>query len=392
MPDRHGPMRTVLGRYMNEANNGVIEAGGIAVGAGEVGLMPEDATWFGSSAEIDPETTALIVPSSVRVAGEIPRSGTMAHIHGAGIGATSVDMPRMGYRMNAYADLVEEPFGTVERSPFYPHGSWVPGVGEDETSVVNFPLMPGRFMADRHGPMRDDGEVVVMLGEADPEDVFGVSAEEMPGERIERGATVETENTVFVGPGELFVEIDDVEIEELFDSGVMTPLGGAGFGMAMLTTPSAEVAGQDANPVIALDTEDLLTREETQQLIGEASAAETDSVEWIEGPSQTDFIEGPSQTDFIEGPSQTDFTIDELLLGTEPDLEMFTGIISGEEAPWGITIGVVRGTPDDHVIVAGVSTRPVGSEDGMEAIEEDENVIANLSFMLLESVSRLESE
>ena len=49
------------------------------------------------------------------------------------------------------------------------------------------------------------------------------------------------------------------------------------------------------------------------------------------------------------------------LLGTETAIESFTGVVSGREGPWWASVHVARGTPDDHVVAAGVQRAPLGT-------------------------------
>jgi len=223
-----------------------------------------------------------------------------------------------------------------------------------------------------------------------------IGMEELPedAEMVEEGDTVEAENISLASLGDVglnppFTDTDepisldeplfpdDPLAPELFDAGAQAPIGGAGFGMGVLSTPSATVAGQDANPIIQVSSEDLLTRDETADLLSNAGISDADSIEWEAGPESVS--------------AESDYETPELM-GEEAELELFTGVVSGGEAPWGVTLGIARGTPDDHVITIGLNRRPVGTaEGGLEAVQADQHVVDNMAEMLAETVPELQS-
>lgn len=366
MPDRHGPMRSGLGWFVVEANGGDIGDGGVVVSTGEAGVE-STLPYLSNEPEADPESTSLVVPVGTRAGGEIDSDSTALNV--------------AGWELDAEEVTLTERSWIVSPGEIYTQGLWVP---EDSSGEASDPIdrgwWPKEYTPDQSVSDRmDGGQVVVPLGEQEPSDLFGEFDDEVPGETVDAGESVETESTAFLDVGTQFVEIDDVESPEvIFDAGAAIPMNGSGFGMGVLSTPSATVAGQDANPIIQVSSEDLLTRDETANLLSNAGISDAESIEWAAGPES---VEAESE---YEPPE---------LLGEETEIELFTGVVSGSEAPWGVTLGIARGTPDDHVIAIGLSRRAVGTGDGgLEAVQSDQHVIDNMAEMLAETVPSLSAE
>jgi len=188
---------------------------------------------------------------------------------------------------------------------------------------------------------------VVLFGTGEsPAESFG---ETDAFEPVEEGTALETENTVFVMPGDRVIPDEAIPKADLFDAGVAAPLSGATFTMSVLSTPDASVLGQSANPLVGLDTDALLEREETQRLLDRAGVTDADSIEWLAGPTRID----------VDGGNVS-------LLGeaSASGVESFAAVLSGAAGPWLVFAHVVRVTTDDHVVVLGLHRRAIGTPEG----------------------------
>ncbi|MFC7133196.1 MULTISPECIES: hypothetical protein [Salinibaculum] len=100
-----------------------------------------------------------------------------------------------------------------------------------------------------------EGKVVVLLGEHSTEELFGLSAEEMPGERIEEGdsfvrSSGSTNPFLVAAPASTNLHPEDQSfLDDVYESGVSTRIGGLTYGLGVLSTPAGEVAGQSVNPI-----------------------------------------------------------------------------------------------------------------------------------------------
>lgn len=206
----------------------------------------------------------------------------------------------------------------------------------------------------------EEGQVLVAPTETSPEEMFGLSAEEMPGKRVETGETVSTgEGTVIVvdsggltaGTGDA-AEPVSARPKETFDVGSPIPLGGASFGMGVVSTPTAEVGGKKQNPFATKDIETLLQSEQATSMLSQAGLTDGDDVEWLRGPNPATFREG-KDPDHIE------------MLDEEGEFKSFVGIVNGDEGPWGVGLHVARVLTDgEAVIAAGGQRTPVGTAEG----------------------------
>jgi hypothetical protein len=179
-------------------------------------------------------------------------------------------------------------------------------------------------------------------------------------ERVESGSSIDTQGTVFAGPSDLLFPEDAFDErqfpDDAFDQGVALPLNGEPLGLGVLATPTASVGGEEANPLVDMDTAQFLRREATRSTLSDSGLSDADRPEWLGGP-----------TPFPE-PGVYDGSID--LLGTSTDLETFGGVLSGEDGPWAAVLFVARVTDGDHVVAVAGVTRPVSTADGGMALVE----------------------
>ena len=179
-------------------------------------------------------------------------------------------------------------------------------------------------------------------------------------ERVDAGRSIETADTVFAGPGDVMFPSETREEtrfpSDTYDRGVAVPLAGSPFGLAALSTPTASVGGQEANPLVDMPTTELLQHDAATGVLADAGITDAAEAEWLAGPEQY-----PDRDDWIFG-DDWDGTAE--VLGTETDLEAMHGVVSGDDGPWGTVLFVARVTDDDHVPAVGAITRPVGTVDG----------------------------
>lgn len=200
-------------------------------------------------------------------------------------------------------------------------------------------------------------EVEIMMDRA------GVDELPKEAELIEPGEEIETEGTMFLGPTDVMVQNNPTPSQasrDIYDTGVSLYGGGSTFGLGALTTPDASVGGESANPIVGMETEELLQSGAGRRMLARAGLTDADEVEWVAGPKTFD-PDGPA----VRYPEPT-------LVGEETIPETFGGVVSGEDGPWGIVVSIARRTDDDHIIAASVIRRPVATPDGgMDGLREN---------------------
>jgi len=196
--------------------------------------------------------------------------------------------------------------------------------------------------------------------------------------------TIDTANTVFAAPGDVVSAGDKggdkFDPKSVFDQGVMLPLAGQPYGLGALATPDASVAGQSANPLVGMDTAELLQHDAAKRVLAETGLTDAETVEWLAGPEAADTQSIGGRSPFVD---------------TETELESFVGVVSGEDGPWGVFLTVARVTDDDHVVAVSATTRPVGTVDGgMERMAAGQfmhgKLMDRLGEFSVEAIDRLE--
>lgn len=186
------------------------------------------------------------------------------------------------------------------------------------------------------------------LGEGhSPEGVYGVSAEEMPGERIQEGETIEAKGKVFTGILGSIIHPDDQSFLEssipIQPKAKPAPLRGSTFGIGFFSTPAAEIEGESLNPISQLGLRNILRSPRARGMLRDAGATDADDVEWLQGPEEA-----------------LDAAEEEIVfLGKKTELKTFTGLVSGDVGPWSVAVHVARvNVESDIVIGAGVQRTP----------------------------------
>lgn len=375
MPDRMGPLRTTTGRFVERVNGGRISEGGVVARGDDLGVEGLTLPFLEGAPTVPGSQVGVLAPAGIRAGDGIGAGELMAVVEG-------IDEATVGGG-TAFAAPLEDVLA--------PSG-WL--VGDGEPFDRSSPLLDGASpkidesspLLDKASPLLDrSSPMLCSLGELSPDEVFGLPAEDLPGEPVGSGETF-TGNNPFLAvpvPGDLTGQSPfEMEASRLLDAGVAAPLDGASFGLDVLATPNASVAGQSANPMVGTETVELLHRPEARRMLRRAGVTDADEVEWLAGPRA--FGDGEGKTFVSGGQVPTTF------VGTETGLEHFVGVVSGNDGPWGVGVHVARVTDDDHVLAAGVHRVPVGTPDG-GFMEFDHTVrMRRGSRLTVETIARLE--
>jgi hypothetical protein len=242
------------------------------------------------------------------------------------------------------------------------------------------------WMPDRHGPLKeeippslwipstnwvpeDPGSigVVVETGEQSLEEVVGVSAEAVDAEPVESGAEFDPESTMIAHrPGRTWADRHGpMRAETVFGAGFPAPLGGATFGIGVLSTPTAEVGGEVQNPFASEDLETLLGGSRAKSLLRQAGLDRAEEVEWLAGPMEVT-EEAVTEALGDDGAEVAD-TWPELgslsVLETDAEARSFAGVVDGGEGPTAVGLHVARVRSDGNTVIAAVVHRtPAGGE------------------------------
>ncbi|MGM0590741.1 MAG: DUF6517 family protein [Halobacteriota archaeon] len=380
MVDRMGPLRTVMGRFVERINDGRISDGAVVISAADLGVKEVPFGLFEGAPTAPGDLVSVVVPAGTRsIKIESPSiEQTMILAPGEAFGEKPLE-PAQGAAVGV--DRV------VGLNDLLPDQSWAP-------NAVKIGHLPGSgWLTERarHEKIEISVEKVerakvapVSTGSDAWGDAFGDVDADLPGRRLEPGEAFGPAETLVAMTGTALLEgwPDDGPPKSWpktldFDDAVPAPapMGGVTFGVGILSTPSASVGGESLNPLSRLATLDLLQQDEARKLLARAGITDVDEAEWTEGPDPISPADGPSTV---------------TLLGTETEIESFVGVVTGDAGPWGVGVHVVRIDEDDHVIVAGVHRRVVGSaEDTMAALRQGDDVV-EARKLLVETVGQLE--
>lgn len=367
MAEHRGPLQSPLGRFVERVNGGRISSGarlvtGVEMGFEELlveGLEDSPAVPGGSVSTVVPAGARAIkiefVPDPANLLALVPGPALAAD----GDAVTSTE----GYRLDA--------------GSFFPPGARAIKIADvmsvDAADVAAW-LSPRN---PEDGPTFDpEGTAVVLFsGERPPSELFGTREDEPDWTPVEAGESLDPATTVFaIGGQELFDADEAATWDAVFDAGVPAPLSGATFGMAVLSTPNATVAGESVSPLVRLDTSDLLRSESARRLLGQAGVSDAENIEWLAGPERIEVEDEMSVTVFGQA---TD------------GMELFGGVVSGDDGPWRVLVNVVRATGEDHVIVTGVHRQAVGTAESGGTLT-DPDTVQQTRELMADAVARLE--
>lgn len=382
MVDRMGPLRAPLGQWIEGRNGGAISSGALIASGADIGVEGARIEQLAGAPSVAGDGMSVVVPAgarSIKIDFVAP-SDLLVLVPGRsmdpGAGNDVVYDPGGGN------DVVDAAYAT-DATTFFPGGGRaikIADMGEPTTEDVLAWLTPGSKPVGEFS--MEDATVVAFTGEQSPADLFGDESESA-FRRVEPGEAFQKGNTLFVMPGDRVIGKDEKSLqpERLFDAGIAAPLSGATFTMTVLSTPDASVLGQSANPLVDMDTDAILERDETQQLLKRAGVTDADAVKWLAGPVQIDA--GGSESVSVFGKE------------AESGIETYGAVVSGADGPWQIVAHVVRVTTEDHVLVVGVHRRPVGTPNGGEMDEPatlaDTRAVENGRELMRAAVERLQA-
>ena len=337
MPDRMGPLRKLPVRFTARVNGGVVSDGAIVVDGGDLGIGELALPGLGGLGPVPGERATILAPAGIR----------------EGDGVEPRDILVLIPVAAGETDEV-----AVEGGRFFegPVGAFLPGTDwqtAGETGPPSDRWWPKRY--DPGSAPSAESPVLIALGDEEPGSVFG-TADTGNNPFLTGNNPFLTGNNPFLTGNNPFLvaapasvvefEGDGWEMADVFDAGWPAPLGGATFGLSVLSTPDASIAGQSANPLVDLDTDELLQREEAQGMLAQAGITDADDLEWLAGPTRIADVEGPTTVS---------------LLGEETELESYTAVVAGGQNPWWVGLTAARATPDDHVIALGMQRAPIGT-------------------------------
>jgi phage tail-like protein len=332
-------------RYAATANAGRADDGAMVVTAGDAGVESVTLDAVEPPLTVDGGDASLLVPAGVRA--DEDRPGVLWLL------------PAGDPDRSAPVRVPSDAAGLywVAAGDFFHDRRWHPSRsgGDDaspgERSIPGWPTDPG-----------SDHRVLVVTGGRSVDSAFGSgeSGGPPPGFRPAAGGeTVPPDRTSvavlgsgsppFTGPALGTGGSGAGSVAALLDAGSPAPLAGATFGLATLSTPDASVAGQSANPLVGMETRELLQHEAARAALRRAGVTDADAVEWRVGPRQLGGLDDRAMT----------------LLGTETRLESFAGVVNGTDGPWLVGVHVGRMTDGNHVVAAGVHRHPVGTVAGV---------------------------
>ncbi|AZH24787.1 DUF6517 family protein [Haloplanus aerogenes] len=365
MPDRHGPLRTPIGWFTERVNGGAISEGAVVAYGDDLGLEEVELPFLEGFGPVPGEQVSILAPAGIRGDGEVDPGDLLVLVPGSGSRSDEISVNE--------GSFYEGPV-----SSFFPYRTWL---HQDTPFEPSERWWPKRY--DSSSMYEGEGKVLLAVGDQEPAEVF--SAADTGNNPFDTGNNpfntgnnpFDTGNNPFlVGiSGNRFVAItlgQPFVPAELFDAGQPAPLGGATFGMGVLSTPNASVAGESANPLVGVETKALLQREETRRMLRRAGVTDADEVEWISGPTAVSDIQGEIEITLLEEKTQ---------------LESFQGVVSGENGPWWVAVHVARVTVDDYVVAAGVQRAPLGT--AKTAAKKGDTTLGPAREYMAQAVDRL---
>jgi hypothetical protein len=341
-----GPARgtpTVLEQFVSSVNETPGSGGAIHAVASDAGIdeLPP-LPYVSAESPVDGDHVGLVVPEGAR--GD----------DGVAPGRTMVTIPGKSIEQDAVTYEGDGPGAFFPSDAFFPGDIFLPG----DTFFPGDIFFPGDTfspdsLADFQVFVPNVDELLIQTPE--------VGIEELPegAERVGSGESIETATTVFAfpGPGEYYPGPGEYTFpSEIYDRGRHLPLGGSTFGLGVLSTPDASVAGESANPLVGMETSELLQHEGVRRgLLKQSGFADSETLEWRAGPTAV----GPDAGYLVGGREGTC-----MLLGNETRLRPFIGVVESEDGLWGVLLHVARVTDGDHVVAASAIRRPVGTVDG----------------------------
>ncbi|MCY4730712.1 phage tail protein [Natronomonas gomsonensis] len=371
-PRRSNPLHSGVFGFVETANDGRISNGATVVPSGDIGIESVQLTQFDPTPTINSDGATLLVPEAVRSDAE---EGRTALWFLSGLETGQEEPLRV-------PDDTEGEMYWVAGEEFFHKRGWMAGltIDRDESTERS---VPG-WRSARSGNNR----VLVITDGNSPEERFGLVEDTdertiqfepaAPGEEVSLTSTVVVVGRPIPTDDASGIQVDGTGVGSagaLLDAGQPAPLAGVSYGLTTLSTPDASVAGRSANPVVRMDTPELLQHDIAREILRRAGVTDAESVEWLTGPR-------PARGGSESGSS--------VLLGIETSLESFEGVVSGRDGPWLVGIHVARITDGDHVVAAGVHRHPKGTAEGIREMTGWQRVISQGRELTKTTVEQLE--
>lgn len=347
MPDRHGPMRTPVGRYVEAANGGDARLGAVVGYGSDIGMDDHPlGPSFEESVTVSGEEFSVLAPAGLRDGGDALATRYAPTFAAGEALAMREDVPET--LTVATGEKFYRKLWVISGREFYPGSQWVPStqwhLGEA--------WYPGsQWTTDEPANMT---VVAQVPAEAGFEGLFGTEPDEVGARRAEPGEAFDTATTILVSnapedslfPGEAPLPERPALPDETFLGGHPAPLGGVTAGVFVFSTPDVSLAGQSANPLVGESTLDLLQRPEARDLLSQTAVPDAESVEYREGPDPVGAAElGPETA---------------TLLDDEVEIESFAAALSGDSHPVAVCVHIARTTGEEHVVAGAVQRAPLG--------------------------------
>lgn len=342
-PSADAPLRqTLLERFLGRVNGTKGPGAASVAAASDLGVDEVGLDLGGNVYDVASDRVGVVAPAGLRGGTEAPISGPYLL---ALLDSRANPSPIQADYAVPAKDFIPGPRWLDRGGNGYePSRRWVPGSGR---GTFDWPT-PDNFSPD--------APVLVALGDHTAEEVFGVPAAEMPGERFEGGEVSQPipSSVMVAAPGTVAEEVppDLWDPAEVFGVGGPAPLAGATYGVGVLSTPNAEVAGQSVNPLVRMPLADLVTGDAARRLVGEAAFPGL-VYEWADGPAVVGDV--PDGTEFA----------DVTLLDEAAETATLGGVAHGGPGPfpWFVLGNVARVTNGDSAVVAaGVQRTPVAED------------------------------
>ena len=377
MADRHGPLRTAMGRFVERGNDGLVSHGAVVFDASEVGLSEVPLGMLEGEPTVDGRQVSLVAAAGknlgkveIKIAARYGFDDSLLLVPG-----TALDVDEIVPLGGAFVF----PVGGV-----LPAENWVPVADDGGTATAGGDWLARGTDIEKIEISVEKVErvqrIVVPTGPRPFEDVFGAEPAAFSGRPVEDGEGFAPEDVLVVMPGDNVSSNWPASNEPPTELDVRearprpAPMAGVSFGVAVLSTPNAEVLGNSANPLTEIDTEALLRDDAVGELLERAGFGEGTAIEVAVGPERVTPTEGPTTT---------------TLVGTETEIESFVGILGGDAEGWGVGLHVVRGGSDDHVIVVGLHRHPLGPVDGGVEVLRESDAIVEARKLVAETAAQL---
>lgn len=347
MPDRHGPMRTPVGRYVEAANGGDARLGAVVGYGSDIGMDDHPlGPSFEESVTVSGEEFSVLAPAGLRDGGDALATRYAPTFAAGEVLAMREDVPET--LTVATGEKFYRKLWVISGREFYPGSQWVPStqwhLGEA--------WYPGsQWTTDEPANMT---VVAQVPAEAGFEELFGTDPGEVGARRAEPGEEFDTATTMLVSnapedslfPGEAALPERPALPDETFLGGHPAPLGGMTAGVFVFSTPDPSLAGQSANPLVGESTLDLLQRPEARDLLSQTAVPDAENVEYREVPTPVDAAGlGPETA---------------TLLDDEVEIESFAAALSGDSHPVAVGVHIARTTGEEHVVAGAVQRAPLG--------------------------------